>query len=71
MFGSSAGTRWVTMVNTRPFARLTYNFCNLHVASAGTKTKAGRRKGLIIGLGIALWFTTTNPFLAQLAQIAK
>jgi F-type H+-transporting ATPase subunit c len=25
----------------------------------------------IIGLGIALWFTTTNPFLAQLAQIAK
>ena len=25
----------------------------------------------IIGLGIALWFTTSNPFLAQLAQIAK
>jgi len=24
----------------------------------------------IIGLGIALWFTTTNPFLAQLAQVA-
>ena len=24
----------------------------------------------IIGLGIALWFTTTNPFLAQLSQIA-
>ena len=25
----------------------------------------------IIGLGIALWFTTTNPFLAQLAQLAQ
>jgi F-type H+-transporting ATPase subunit c len=24
----------------------------------------------IIGVGIALWFTTANPFLAQLAQIA-
>jgi F-type H+-transporting ATPase subunit c len=24
----------------------------------------------IIGTGIALWFTTANPFLAQLAQIA-
>lgn len=24
----------------------------------------------IIGLGVALWFTTANPFLAQLAQIA-
>ena len=25
----------------------------------------------IIGTGIALWFTTANPFLAQLALIAK
>ena len=25
----------------------------------------------IIGLGIALWFTTTNPFLAQLANLPK
>jgi len=25
----------------------------------------------IIGLGIALWFTTTNPFLAQLQLLAK
>ena len=25
----------------------------------------------IIGTGIALWFTTANPFLAQLAQIAE
>ncbi|MEP6506282.1 MAG: F0F1 ATP synthase subunit C, partial [Betaproteobacteria bacterium] len=25
----------------------------------------------IIGLGIALWFTTSNPFLAQLQLIAK
>lgn len=24
----------------------------------------------IIGLGIALWFTTANPFLGQIAQIA-
>ncbi|MBE7420530.1 MAG: F0F1 ATP synthase subunit C [Ideonella sp.] len=24
----------------------------------------------IIGLGVALWFTTANPFLAQLALIA-
>jgi F-type H+-transporting ATPase subunit c len=24
----------------------------------------------IIGVGIALWFTTANPFLAQLSQIA-
>ena len=24
----------------------------------------------IIGVGIALWFTTANPFLAQLAQVA-
>ena len=24
----------------------------------------------IIGTGIALWFTTVNPFLAQLAQVA-
>ena len=24
----------------------------------------------IIGVGIALWFTTANPFLGQLAQIA-
>lgn len=24
----------------------------------------------IIGLGIALWYTTSNPFLAQLAQVA-
>src|SRR6185312_1668542 len=24
----------------------------------------------IIGLGVALWFTTANPFLGQLAQIA-
>ena len=25
----------------------------------------------IIGVGIALWFTTANPFLAQLANIPK
>ena len=25
----------------------------------------------IIGVGIALWFATANPFLGQLAQIAK
>ena len=25
----------------------------------------------IIGLGIALWFTTSNPFLAQLQLLAK
>lgn len=24
----------------------------------------------IIGLGIALWFTTANPFLGQVAQLA-
>ena len=24
----------------------------------------------IIGVGIALWFTTANPFLAQIAQVA-
>ena len=24
----------------------------------------------IIGVGIALWFTTANPFLSQLAQVA-
>ena len=25
----------------------------------------------IIGTGIALWFTTANPFLAQVAQLAQ
>ena len=25
----------------------------------------------IIGVGIALWFTTANPFLAQLANLPK
>jgi len=25
----------------------------------------------IIGVGIALWFTTANPFLAQIANLAK
>jgi F-type H+-transporting ATPase subunit c len=25
----------------------------------------------IIGTGIALWFTTANPFLSQLASLAK
>ena len=25
----------------------------------------------IIGLGIALWFTTANPFLAQIANLPK
>ena len=25
----------------------------------------------IIGTGVALWFATANPFLAQLAQLAK
>ncbi|MEK9774632.1 MAG: F0F1 ATP synthase subunit C [Quisquiliibacterium sp.] len=25
----------------------------------------------IIGVGIALWFTTANPFLAQIARLAK
>ena len=25
----------------------------------------------IIGVGIALWFATANPFLGQLAQLAK
>jgi F-type H+-transporting ATPase subunit c len=25
----------------------------------------------IIGVGIALWFTTANPFLAQLASLPK
>ena len=25
----------------------------------------------IIGVGIALWFATANPFLGQIAQIAK
>ena len=25
----------------------------------------------IIGTGIALWFATTNPFLAQIAQLPK
>ncbi len=25
----------------------------------------------IIGTGIALWFTTANPFLAQIATLAK
>ena len=25
----------------------------------------------IIGVGIALWFTTANPFLAQIATLAK
>ena len=25
----------------------------------------------IIGTGIALWFATANPFLAQLANVAK
>jgi F-type H+-transporting ATPase subunit c len=25
----------------------------------------------IIGTGIALWFTTANPFLAQLANLPK
>ena len=28
--------------------------------------------GLVaIGVGIALWFTTANPFLAQLANLPK
>ena len=25
----------------------------------------------IIGVGIALWFTTANPFLAQIARLVK
>lgn len=25
----------------------------------------------IIGVGIALWFTTANPFLSQIARLAK
>ena len=27
--------------------------------------------GLMIGLGIALWFATANPFLAQIANLPK
>ena len=27
--------------------------------------------GACIGVGIALWFTTANPFLAQLANLPK
>jgi len=55
-----------TRASGPPSSRVTYNFPNFPVAPAVTKSKAGRRKGLIIGLGIAIFLL----FLVLVSQQA-